>query len=680
MKFMAGASVGIMATPLPWKVLDDVSIWTQNWPWIPSNQPGESTFVHATSKTCPSCVGMKVRLVNGRPVRALPNPEHPLGGGITSLAVAEVQMLHSPARVAKPLRRSSDGAYTEISWEEAEKIVLEKLKAAKGKTAFVSSDETGSVTEVLSGLAAGLGSDKVFFMPSDGQAAAKACELMGISAHMGYDLEHSDYVLAIGADILESWGTVARNRRIFAHSHPHPEKDAKANVTFAYAGPVQNNTAAVARPWLPILPGTEIFLALGIANQLIAKGNTTGGADFDGFTALAAKYTPEETARITGLPAKSVTAVVDSLLAAKAPLVIVGSPFNQGSGAAPLVVGFAVNALLGNINKKGGLTLLPDAPTAISTAKPRAEIYKNDLVAYLAGKDLPAVLVLHEANPLYALPDPETVKGAFAKIPFKVSCTSFMDESAAASDIVLPIAMGLERQDDICNPYGCGAVTYCDTTAAVSPPDGTPCAGSLYLGFANKLGIGLGASSWQDVLKMKAKAMGANFDILMKGQPLLGSAVVNAAGYSLRPTTLTKALSAPKPGELRLTVYSKLALGTAKTGIPPFNTKTIRAQELSGSTMTVMMNKAAAARQNLTDGDPVRISLPGGGRSIAARLRVYEGVTPDTIAVCLGYGHTALDEFSQNKGANVMQLLTASTEPGTGLAAFANAVVVIAKA
>jgi hypothetical protein len=39
----------------------------------------------------------------------------------------------------------------------------------------------------------------------------------------------------------------------------------------------------------------------------------------------------------------------------------------------------------------------------------------------------------------------------------------------------------------------------------------------------------------------------------------------------------------------------------------------------------------------------------------------------DTAAVCLGFGHGAFDEFSRNKGRNVMELLSALPEHGTGL-------------
>lgn len=32
----AGVTVGLPFTPVPWKMLDDSAIWTQNWPWIPT--------------------------------------------------------------------------------------------------------------------------------------------------------------------------------------------------------------------------------------------------------------------------------------------------------------------------------------------------------------------------------------------------------------------------------------------------------------------------------------------------------------------------------------------------------------------------------------------------------------------------------------------------------------------
>ena len=94
--------------------------------------------------------------------------------------------------------------------------------------------------------------------------------------------------------------------------------------------------------------------------------------------------------------------------------------------------------------------------------------------------------------------------------------------------------------------------------------------------------------------------------------------------------------------------------------------------------MSVLMNRKTAADNGLADGDPV--VLTSGKEKIRARLRVFEGVMHGSVAVCLGFGHTALDEFSQKKGANVMELMTAAPESGTGLSVWARTGVTVAKA
>lgn len=678
MKFVAGAGAGVMVTPIPWKLLDDVAIWTQNWPWIPSNVKGENRFAYSVSKLDPSGLPVKIRMVNDRPVRVLPSDGNPLGGGVTALAAAEVQLLHSPAKVKRPLLKTPDGAYRELAWDEALALLKQKFDEAGAGTAFISGDENGSTNEVLGAFAKALGSGAVYPMPSEGQCAARAAELMGMPVQLGYDLENSDYVLAIGANLLESWGTVVRNRRLFKDATPHPTPQSKAAKTIAYAGPVQNSTAAVAKPWLPIYPGTGGILALGIANMLIAGGRTAPASDFGAFKALASEYTPEKVAALTGVDIKKLETVVKALLAAKAPVVIVGSEFSQGAGAAPIMAGFAVNALLGNINKPGGVTLLPEASTAMKNTFSRTEIYKNDLPTFLAGKEKPAMLLLHDANPVYALPDPEGTKKALAAIPFKVAFASFMDETASICDLVLPLGLGLERVDDIETPYGCGQRVYCISTAVTLPVDKGRSTANALLHLSRQMGMELGFVLYEDLLKAKALFHEkCSFDVLVAGQAAVNDIKMDVNGFSLRPDVLEKAL-AGKGQKLGLAPYAKLNLGTATTGIPPYNTKTLRAAELDGGTMFVMMNKATADKNGLKNGD--KVELDSGKRKIPAALRVFEGVMNDAVAVCLGYGHTALDEFSRNKGANVMELMTAATEPETGLTVWTRTGVSVVKA
>jgi len=681
MKFVAGGTAGIMASPLPWKLLDDVSIWTQNWPWIPRNIDGTTEFVHTVSKLCPSAVGMKVRTVSGRPVRAVGDPDHPLSlGGISAVAAAEVQMLYSPARMKRPLRRAADGAYVAITWDEALAMLEEQLSAVKGsgdKLACLSGDDNGTINEVLSGLLAKAGSSNFFLMPGEAQPAQRAWELMGGQGQPGYDFENSDYVLGIGANILESWGPAIRHRHFFSVAHPHGEEPA---VRYVYAGPVQNNTAAGADQWLPIKPGTEAVFALGLAHLLIKKGAVANVPDFGDFRAYTAEFTPAKVASLTGVDPKALSRVADELAAASRPLVVTGSEFDQGAGAATVMAGFAVNLLLGAASVKA----LPVADSAVQGAMSRARMLRQDFIAYLsrinAGKaPAPQVLIVHEANPAYALPQADDMAKVMEKIPFKVSFSTFLDETAMMCDLVLPVPMGIERQDDVNTPYGCGQVTYCMAQQVIEPLVDARPAGDVLLSTAARLGMDLGHRSFESVLKAKAAAIGANYRKVSAGTPYVSKAALPLTGLALRPDVLKQTVSLSSPAEpFAIAPVHKLNIGTSNTATPPFNTKTIRRWELQGDEFYVMMNAATARKLGVKQHDAVSLSNKDG--SIRARVNIFEGVMTDTVAVLLGFGHTAFDEFSKGKGANVMHLLTAGFEPVTGLSVWNRAGVNIAKA
>ena len=94
--------------------------------------------------------------------------------------------------------------------------------------------------------------------------------------------------------------------------------------------------------------------------------------------------------------------------------------------------------------------------------------------------------------------------------------------------------------------------------------------------------------------------------------------------------------------------------------------------------MYVAMNGATARKIGVSKHDSVVLSNKSG--RLTARVNIYEGITTDTVAVLMGFGHTAFDHFSKGKGENVMQLLTVGFEPGTGVSMWNMSGVNISKA
>ena len=662
--FVVGGAAGTLFTPVPWKMTDDISIWTQNWPWIPHLEYGELFNLQSTCKLCPSGCGLDIVTVAGRPVTAKGSQEHPLSkGGICPLGACSVQLLYSPARVKGPMKKTGPGRFEPISWDEAKSILSQKLSEIRNtdKLAMVSGDENGSMNEVLSGFTASMGSPNFYQMPGDFQAANHAWKgFMGAEGQIGYDLENSDYVLMLGADVLSSWGTVVRNQKAFA------QKQGK----YVYAGPVQTGSGAVSDRWIPMKPGQEETFALGIAYHLFSEGRMPGYMAGAGAIRrnVMANYSPAQVSEATGISQDQLADTAKELMRAQRPLVITGSEFGQGSGPMRVSAGFLVNMLLGRLNMQGGLAVLPDAPKVVESAPDPDLIASRSFAGFMQdvaeGRNTPEVIMAYEANPVYALPQAEKMAAAYETIPFKVSFSTFMDETAALSDLILPNPHYLERLDDAFTPYGSGKVTYSVSRPVIDPVFDARETAEVIFDLAGDLGIDLGFNSLERVMQAKVSALGGNWRNISRGQVYTSEDKVHDPVVFL-PAEL--GAERPDAGNAQYPIHlaplAKMRLGNEKIAIPPFSTVTIKENELSSDGFYVQMNSATAFKHNLRQGQ--RITLASEAGQCRALVNIAETVMDDTVAVLMGFGHTAWDEFSRDKGDNVFKMLTVSSEQGT---------------
>jgi len=635
-----GATVGILFTPTVWTALDDVSIWTQNWPWIPSLKYGEVKGVPTVSKMCESGCAVKVRTVAGEAFGTEGNMDNPLsGGGICPLCANGVQVMNSPTRIKAPMLNGK-----EISWDDANKLVSEKLAAAGSKVAVISGDQTGTVNEVFSGLLASQGSDAFYSMPSDMQAADKAWTgLMGGSGQIGYDMENADVVLLAGADALESWGPTVANMKAFANNE---------NGKFIFAGPMQTRTASVTSKWVPVPAEGMAAFTLGITYYVLQAGKSVPAADFDQFKAMVISgYTPAKVEAATGVKADAMAEIAKQLLAADNPVVVPGGSV-AANGAA-----FALNLLLG-----GAMKVLPEFGKAVETAMTRSEMLKQDILKGVSAD----VLMVYEANPFYALP--EQVKGAFT-----VAFDSVETETTAAADLVLPTPHAYERADDLATPYGVASATYSLGVPVSKPTLNVMNAADFVLGLAD-----LGFENFDEVLEAKVTAVGADMDELAEGAAYVLEESADVSGVTLAASVLGKAAVPVKgTGAVALAPYTLLNVGTANQATTPNAPCTISNNQLIGDNMVVMMASATAKKLGVGVGSKVKLS--GGNGDCEALVQVFEGVLPGVVAAPLGMGHTVGDEFSKGKGDNVYKILTVSSEAAAGASTWAGSTVNVAK-
>ncbi len=746
--FSVGAGTGFMITPVNWKLMDDIAIWTQNWPWVPNPEKGEVTHVNTVCNLCPGGCGITVRKVGDRVTKIEGRDGYPVNdGGICILGAAGLQLLYGPWRVPGPMKRTGkrgSGKFEPISWEDAIGEVVEKLAVLRrrGKShtvACIAGSDRGTVPELFARLLKAYGSPNFIRTASSEDTSELAVGLMqGTEGSVGYDLEHANFILSFGSGLLEGWGSPVRV--IQAHSGWRSENPRK-RATVVQIEPRLSNTAAKADTWYAIKPGTEGALALGLAHVIVKQSlhnanfvtNHSFGfenwVDFSGNTHMGfkqlvlTKYTPREVAGITGLPAEKIVKLARAFARAKRPLAVWGRGKGTTSGSLyECMAVHALNGLAGNINRPGGVTALAgettsgwprvsqDAVASRFSRMPRVDGAGTG--SYPLTKSLPdrwpqvinggraeaiQALLVHEADPYYTTLDSGAVAKAFDSIPFVVSFSSYLDETANNADLILPNHNYLERWEDVPTPVGLQRPVLGLLRPVTSPQFDTRHAGDVLMSIARGLGGAVAeAFPWEDYQTALKEAMGHKWGTMKSAgyaeeahyqPPGWEDAFDTSSGkFEFYATALARTgtkmktdldhLPHYKPVEpdgdastypLILIPAELMRLASGPVGSPPFCTKTLEENELKGNDLFVEVNPQTAADYGLAEGKYANLQTPNGNAKVLVHL--YDGIMPGVVAIPKGLGHKAYDDYLAGKGVNANSLMGVVEDPITGLCA-----------
>ena len=701
-----GAVAGVAVSPIGIKLTDDSSIWSQNWPWTPVPVDGEVTYESSVCSLCPGSCGLSVRKIDDRPVKIEGLAGHPVNGGGACLhGISGLQYLYDPARVKTPLKKNGD-KFEEISWDDAIALVAGKLadirkSGSPEKLACIADKEQGSVSGLFQRLLKTFGSPNFYTMPSlESYLELTAEVLHGEGMTIGFDLENSDFVLSFGAGIIEGWGSPVN---CFKANASRKERHAKLYQIESRL----SNTAANADKWIPIKPGTEADLALGLCAVILENKlfNSMAVANFRGglnklAAALQKNYSPSKTAEITGVKVSDIEKMATLFAKAKMPVAVFGK--GRGDGAQSLKELAAVhtlNCLVGNINKKGGafvqlksdyLEFPDESMDSIADAgfaKNKTGRYVSQLIEKVNESSKPVVeaLFVYNANPCYSLHDAKSVKQAVGKVPFVVSFSSFLDETAKEADIILPSHTFLERLEDV--PSGAGlAKTVVGLTKPVSQPVfNTKNPGDAVILIAKALEGSIAQSfEWESYDECLESVAGGIWDslsedgyaIISEGIPS-GFVAVNVSYLADNPATI----QAQGDDELILIPIDNMRLINAGIAASPFAIKTVSDNVLKGSDSVVEINPLTA--RGLKDRGYATLTTPIGKARVMINLN--EGMMPGVIGMVKGLGHTLntkhmSNKYVSNKGINVNDLIGPVIESGSGLDAAFGIKVKISKA
>jgi anaerobic selenocysteine-containing dehydrogenase len=648
---------------------------------------GIATWYNSVCGMCPAGCGISVRTREGRAKKIEGNPLHPVNQGrLCALGHAGLQVLYNPDRLTGPMIQNGergDDQFVKTTWEDGLSRSAERLAAARRDGIYVLSQGVrGHLANLFELFMGELGSDRLlhydFAHPHALYAANK--RLFGEHRLPYYDIRNTRYLLSFGADYLTNWLSPVHHSLGFGHSR-HGNVGVRGR--FVQIEPKMSVSGAAADEWIPARPGTEGFLALGIAHHIVADGRYQGD-DAGEWRAALADWSSGRVAGLTGVPEQTISRLAREFARAEPGLAIGGgAAANHTNGVDTLVAVNALNYLVGNIGRPGGIVFNPDPVTGGSAIDRQANYLAMQQLVENARKGNIDVLIVNNTNPAFTLPRASGFLEAMAAIPTIVSLSSFMDETTLMADILLPSHTYLEAWGDDMPQPGVGFPVGAISQPVVAPLYNSRSTGDIVLGLAGKLGFDAAFpwTSMEDFLKdgwRKIYERGTpepgDFDSFWRDVLVSGVWGENARrddSVAIAPGVVEgMAVSAPRfAGEsgdypFILHPYLSTAMYDGRGANLPWM------QELPDPMTSIVygtwveMNPATAREMGLADGDLVRVT--SGTGSIEVPVVTFPAIMPDVVAMPIGQGHHALGRYARNRGANPIEILAPETDSASG--------------
>ncbi len=616
-RFVCGSAAGLALTPVPWKLLDDTAIWTQNWALIPKPPEGPVDARWTTCSLCPAGCGVRARTVGGVPVSLAGVPGHPRNqGALCPVGLTGHHLPWHPYRLTSGIWKGRPAPVAKVV-EEISRAIAGKEKRIgilDGRTRRAVSAYYRRFLESRPG---GL------YLTVSGRRDATLealCRMMGTPAGaLGLDLERTRTIVSFGAPVLAGWATGANMARL------------RPSLRLIQIDSRHSRTASLADLWLPIRPGTETAMALGMCHVLLRDGLAdravlAGVADLDRFRALLDKLTLDRAAGVTGMGVERIAEVARAL-SSGGPAIALGGPGLASEEHAAIA---ALNVLTGVVDKPGGFV------------PRRVEAPPAESLEQVADGSLDVLLI--DAASLDVDLVPPMLRRKLAPGGIAVALTAYRDGITALADAAVPAPAYFESWGDVPEAWDAPAAGYA-VSAPLLPAPGNTVEPAAFIGrlagteysaesliraraaAIHKAGRGLlfqpgqetkAVSGFSEEDAWKAFAAGACWTD-DPAQPLPQRRPVLLAGAGERMAEAFEGRWKPITG-LPLAMFAFAANETPAGRVAsPLETKLYQESDLRPSGDAVFLHPETAAARGLAGGDTAVLRTHGG----AARVIVH---------------------------------------------------------
>jgi molybdopterin guanine dinucleotide-containing S/N-oxide reductase-like protein len=422
---------------------------------------------------CPDTCAIITTVEDGRAVRIQGDPDHPVTQGFLCAKVNRyLDRTYHADRLTHPLKRvgpKGRGQFERVSWDDALADIALKLRqviSEHGAQAILPYSYAGTM-----GYLQGESMDRRFFHTLGASKLDRTiCSTAGavgmrmtVGANIGADTES-----VAESDLILLWGTNTLTAN--PHLWPFVLAAREKGAPIICIDPIRTRTARQCDEWIPIRPGTDAALALGMMHVLFAEqlqdddfiARYTLGADR--LRPRAAEWTPARAAETTGVPADTIVSLARRYGKAHNAFIRVNYGLQRHAGGGMAVRTIAcLPAITGHWRHPGGGVQLSTSKNfsfnvaALHRADASPPVRTINMVrlgdaltkadAGVGGPPVKA-LVVYNSNPGAVAPDlPAVRRGLGREDLFTVVLEHFQTDTADWADYVLPATTQLEHWD-----------------------------------------------------------------------------------------------------------------------------------------------------------------------------------------------------------------------------------------
>ena len=651
---------------------------------------GDGEF-RSVCRVCHGGCAARVTVADGRVARVRPWPGSPFNlGRMCVKGLSTPAAMYHPDRLRHPLRRvgpRGSGRFVPVSWDEALDAIAGKLDDFRR--------ETGPESVALG---QGTGRHHYFHVirfantfgtPNWYEPGLANCFIPRITVS---NLTYGGFVTA------DYYGDVAPRTILFWGHNPlvssadgelaFPAARALKQGAYGIAvDPRRSETAKRCGLWLPIRPGTDAALALGMIRAIIEEGWydrefveawTTGFADLRQRVAAA---TPDWVREVTGVPAAAMLEAARRYALEKPSVLEWGVSLEQNPNSLQTVRAVAIlRGLTGNLDVPGGDCFGGDLVAAypvLRQALPPEALAKRigadtfkllgGFRAFMPSAHIPGLfaamrsgdpyrvraLLVFGNNPLATVADSRAVEASLRALDLLVVADHFLTPTAALADYVLPSAYWPEIDQIIELPLVAPRAVFAHRKLVQV---GECRQNELILSdLAKRLGLPGAEESLGDILDARLRPIGLTFNELaerfmfMPGPAYrrfeekgfrtpsrkveLSCKALARLGYDPLPSFREPPESPVSAPEVAREYPLVLTTGARRPEF--FHSDGRQIGRLRGRRPEPLaeLGPATAARYGVADGDWVRVASPRG----AIRLRAR--VTPDILEGVVSVDH-----------------------------------------